>query len=215
LHKYVYTHNNPVMAVDPSGHQENVLSLNSATAINAYIAKILLVGLTSFTILAVKTPILSTTTSGVSQETEELVEEIERWLNRNPNPKGPSPWWREVPKRRPRICPPCKPPAGTICYRYDRVPQEQPGGHGDYEIDHIHLFQVNQNPETCMCYCDKAGTAPPFPPITMTLYWISTWSPAAGVCSDRKHDRNLTDPGLVKFLWTQQHIDRFNAYPMF
>jgi RHS repeat-associated protein len=59
--------------------------------------------------------------------------------------------------------PACNPPVGTIGYRYDTVPPGRP--HYPFKGDHVHLFVMNQNPNTGACYWNKlAVTAPPPPP---------------------------------------------------
>jgi RHS repeat-associated protein len=67
-----------------------------------------------------------------------------------------------------RPCPPCVPPVGTIGYRLDSVPPSKP--HFPFPGDHVHLFQMNQNPNNCQCFWKPIGvTAPPPPPGAFAL----------------------------------------------
>jgi RHS repeat-associated protein len=63
----------------------------------------------------------------------------------------------------PRGLQPCSPPVGTIGYRLDEVPPAKP--HFPFDGDHVHLYQMNQNPLTGQCFWQPIGvTAPPPPP---------------------------------------------------
>jgi RHS repeat-associated protein len=60
-------------------------------------------------------------------------------------------------------CPACNPPVGTIGYRLDIVPPSLP--HYPFPGSHVHLYQMNQNPNNCQCFWVPVGvTAPPPPP---------------------------------------------------
>ena len=63
-------------------------------------------------------------------------------------------------------CPDCNPPVGTIRYRLDQVPPSAP--HWPFTGDHVHLYQMNQNPHNCQCFWKKIGVvgAPPPPGIS-------------------------------------------------
>jgi RHS repeat-associated protein len=62
-----------------------------------------------------------------------------------------------------KCCPPCKPPVGTIAYRWDKVPPSKP--HWPHKGDHVHLYERQQNPNNCICFWKPIGvTAPPPPP---------------------------------------------------
>ncbi len=59
-------------------------------------------------------------------------------------------------------CPPCVPPVGTIGYRIDNVPPSPP--HYPFPGDHVHLYQMNQNPYNCQCFWVPIGVTEPPPP---------------------------------------------------
>jgi RHS repeat-associated protein len=59
-------------------------------------------------------------------------------------------------------CPPCKPPAGTVRYRFDQVPPSKP--HFPFPGDHYHIYTMNQDPVSCRCSWSKVTTDKPPPP---------------------------------------------------
>jgi hypothetical protein len=76
-----------------------------------------------------------------------------------------------------RTCPPCNPPAGTVGYRWDRVPPSRPAM--GIQGDHLNLYFMNQNPRTCECFWNRhpihAVPPPPQPgwvPLPGTPPWV-------------------------------------------
>lgn len=74
----------------------------------------------------------------------------------------------ELPPCQKKNCPPCNPPVGTIGYRLDVVPPSKP--HYPLPGTHVHLYEMNQNPNNCQCFWKPIGvTAPPPPPGAVPL----------------------------------------------
>jgi RHS repeat-associated protein len=81
-------------------------------------------------------------------------------------PPGSIPTLQQRADRRrqciPGGCPPCNPPAGSIRYRFDRVPPSKP--HLPYPGSHYHIYTMNQDPLTCRCNWSNYVTDQPPPP---------------------------------------------------
>lgn len=69
-----------------------------------------------------------------------------------------------IPPKKPKKCPPCIPPVGTIGYQLHKVPPSKP--HYPIKGDHVHLWRRNQAPwPDCGCFWNKLKhpTVPPPP----------------------------------------------------
>jgi RHS repeat-associated protein len=69
-------------------------------------------------------------------------------------------------KPKPCNCKPCEPPVGTLAYRMD-LPPSPP--HRGVDPPHWHLYEMNQNPKNCQCFWvpiddNKGGFGTPPPP---------------------------------------------------
>lgn len=80
--------------------------------------------------------------------TREAAEGIARQLERPSTQAQPVPQTKTdcPPKAKPK-CPPCPPPPPP---RIDRVPPSRP--HWPCLGDHMHVFVMDQNPNTCQCF---------------------------------------------------------------
>jgi RHS repeat-associated protein len=80
-------------------------------------------------------------------------------------------------KCKKKECPPCTPPVGTIGYRWDKVPPSKP--HKPIAGDHLNLYLMNQNAETCECFWNrlKWAVAPPPQPGWVPMPGTEPWTP--------------------------------------
>src|SRR4051812_48750432 len=82
------------------------------------------------------------------QATKDTVEGISKALEEsNESADAPPTTITDCPTDTASKCPPCPPPPPP---RVDRVPPSRP--HWPCPGDHMHVFEMNQNPVTCVCY---------------------------------------------------------------
>jgi hypothetical protein len=82
------------------------------------------------------------------QATKSAVREISDALDTpNEQTDAPPTTTTDCPPTTQTKCPPCPPPPAP---RIDRVPPSRP--HWPCPGDHMHVFEMNQNPITCQCF---------------------------------------------------------------
>ena len=155
LHKYVYADGDPVNLSDPTGRATAALPMPGRAGVGGdageYATIILAIGLG--TVAADKSVACALNTA---------FDTLALSLGSLPSTGLPA-----IPKPATcnAGCPPCDPPGGTQCY-------ETHSGHPHNGWDpHSHIWQQNQNPNTCKCFWNRGGGtggATQFPPAGMS-----------------------------------------------
>jgi len=138
LHKYLYADGDPVNKTDPTGRDANagVLRRPAGGAFGEYTGLVEDIALASVVAVAEVT-----CAANIQLSVDALKTEGET----NVVPSLPTCSAKGE-------CPPCDPPKGTLCSEAD-------WGHPHPKSlgwdPHWHIWQQNQNPQTCKCYWDR------------------------------------------------------------
>jgi RHS repeat-associated protein len=150
LHKYLYAGGDPVNAFDPSGRNTATLPFPQVSGGGDLVEY----GL-----------IISAIGLGTVAADKSVACALQTAYNYIAKSVGAGALALPVPAQCTAKCPPCDPPSGTQCY-------ETHSGHTHNGWDpHSHIWQQNQNPNTCKCFWNRGGGtggATQFPPIGMS-----------------------------------------------
>ena len=151
LHKYIYAGGDPVNAWDPTGRNTAVLpGIRAGGDPVEYVGLILAIGL--YEVAANRSVACSLNTAFTV---------LGKSIGTAPFAEMAIP----VPQQCTAKCAPCVPPSGTECY-------ETHSGHTHNGWDpHSHIWQQNQNPQSCKCYWNRgrgSDGATQFPPAGMS-----------------------------------------------